>query len=115
MTSHTDQNQHLRESLEILKSKDSVGSLSIYDDYSDEVYQTFRLLSANILEEGAAFGNEPFPGSLLGPSNKDAYLQQDILLLLADFYRNTYDKDFVILSQLHNASDESIPVLPKVN
>jgi len=85
LTSHTDQNQHLRESLEILKSKDSVGSLSIYDDYSDEDYQTFRLLSANILEEGAAFGNEPFPGSLLGPSNKDAYLQQDILLLLADF------------------------------
>src|SRR3989337_4393886 len=70
LTSHTDQNQHLRESLEMLKSKDSVGSLSIYDKYSDEDYQTFRLLSTNILKEGATFGDEPFPGSLLGPSNK---------------------------------------------
>jgi len=37
------------------------------------------------------------------------------LLLLADFYCNTYDKNFVLHSQLHNASDGSIPILPKVN
>ncbi|PKY35281.1 hypothetical protein RhiirB3_455867 [Rhizophagus irregularis] len=86
---------YLQKSLEILKFKDSVRT--------------------NILKEGAAFSNEPFTDSLLGPLNKDAYLQQDILLLLADFYHNIYNKDFVILLQLHNTSDESIPVLPKVN
>ncbi|CAB4479758.1 unnamed protein product [Rhizophagus irregularis] len=85
LTSHADQNQQLRESLEILKLNDSVGSLSMY---SDEDHRTFRLLSANI-EEGAAFGTEPFPGSFLGPSKKDISLQQDILLLLAEFYHNT--------------------------
>jgi hypothetical protein len=111
LTSHADQTRHLQESLGILKSNDSVGSLFIY---TDKDYQTFRLLSANI-EEGVAFGTEPFLGSFLGPSKKDASLQQDILLLLADFYHNTYDKNFITLSHLHNASDESIPVLPKVN
>ncbi|CAB4431775.1 unnamed protein product [Rhizophagus irregularis] len=91
-----------------------VGSLSIYEKYTDDDYQAFRLLSANI-EEGAAFGSEPFPGSFLGPLNKNISLSQDISLLLADFYCNTYNKNFVILSHLHNAPDGSIPVLPKVN
>ena len=62
LTSHVEQNQHLQENLEILKPKNSVGSLSIYDEYSDEEYRTFRLLT-KIEEEGAAYGFEPFPGS----------------------------------------------------
>jgi hypothetical protein len=82
--------------------------------YTDDDYQAFRLLSANI-EEGAAFGSEPFPGSFLGPLHKNISLSQDISLLLANFYCNTYNKNFVILSHLHNAPDGSIPILPKIN
>ncbi|CAI2194535.1 4615_t:CDS:1, partial [Funneliformis geosporum] len=40
--------------LEILKLKDSVGSLSTYEEYPDEEYQTFRLLLTKT-EEGAAY------------------------------------------------------------
>ena len=113
-TTYADQNSQLHESLEILKPKDLVESLSAYNEYSDEEYRAFRLLSANI-EEGAAFGFEPFPGSFLGPLKKDVILQQDFLQLLADFYCNTYNKNFVILSHIYNASDESISVLLIVN
>jgi hypothetical protein len=70
LTSHANQNLHLQESLKFLKPRDSVGSLSIYDNYTDENYKAFRLLSTTI-EEGAAFGFEPFSGSFLGPSKKD--------------------------------------------
>ncbi len=114
LTSHADQNLHLQESLEILKPRDSVGSLSIYDKYTDEDYKAFRLLSTTI-EEGAAFGFETFPGSFLGPSNENVSLPNNILLLLADFYSNAYDRNFVALSHIHNASEDSIPVLPQVN
>ncbi|CAG8673934.1 5106_t:CDS:1, partial [Funneliformis mosseae] len=58
-------NQHFQENLEILKLKDSVRSLSIYDEYSDEEYQIFCLLSTKI--EGAAYGFETFSGSFLDP------------------------------------------------
>ncbi|GBC30749.2 hypothetical protein GLOIN_2v1786147 [Rhizophagus irregularis DAOM 181602=DAOM 197198] len=114
LTSHADQNPHLQEVLIILKPRDSVGSLSMYDEYTDEDYKAFRLLSTTI-EEGAAFGFEIFPGSFLGPSKKDVLLTQDIYLLLTEFYCNVYEKDFVALSHIHNAPEHSIPVLPKVN
>ena len=55
---------HFQENLKILKPKNSVGSLFMYDKYPDEEYQTFCLLSTNI-EEGAAYGFELFPGSFL--------------------------------------------------
>ncbi|CAB5328397.1 unnamed protein product [Rhizophagus irregularis] len=112
LTSHADQNPHLQEVLIILKPRDSVGSLSMYDEYTDEDYKAFRLLSTTI-EEGAAFGFEIFPGSFLGPSKKDVLLTQDIYLLLTEFYCNVYEKDFVALSHIHNAPEHSIPVLPK--
>ncbi|PKY50989.1 hypothetical protein RhiirA4_467785, partial [Rhizophagus irregularis] len=114
LTSYADQNPHLQEVLIILKPRDSVRSLSMYDEYTDEDYKAFRLLSTTI-EEGAAFGFEIFPGSFLGPSKKDVLLTQDIYLLLTEFYCNVYEKDFVALSHIHNASEHSIPVLPKVN
>ena len=91
-----------------------MGSLSIYEQFTSEDYQAFLLLSTRV-EEGAAFGYEPFPGSFLGPSKNDIFLQQDVLPLLAEFYCNTYDKNCVTLSHIHDAPDGSIPILPKVN
>jgi len=114
LTSHTDQNSPLQENLKILRPRDSVGSLSIYDKYTDDDYKEFRLLSTTI-EKGAAFGFEEFPGSFLGPLKKDVLLTQDVYELLTDFYRNVYDKNFVTLSCIHNSSEDSIPVFPKVN
>ncbi|CAI2175264.1 7562_t:CDS:2 [Funneliformis geosporum] len=63
--------------------KDPVRSLFIYNEYPDEEYQTFRLLSTEIEK--------------------------------ADFYCNTYNKDFVILSRIYDAPDSSIPVEPNIN
>jgi len=114
LTSHVKQNQHFQESLGILKSKDSVGSLSVYNEYTDEEYQTFCLLSSTI-EEGAAFGFEPFPGSFLGPLKKDVLMQRDIQCILAEFYCNMYNENFVALSHIHDAPDGSIPVLPTID
>ena len=114
LTSHADQNLYLQESLKFIKPRESVESLSIYSNDTDEDYKAFRLLSTTI-EEGAAFGFETFLGSFLGPLKKNVSLPQDILLLLADFYRNTYSKNFVALSCIHNAPEGSIPVLPKVD
>ncbi|GBC02643.1 hypothetical protein RclHR1_04730004 [Rhizophagus clarus] len=112
MTSYTDENPRLQESLKFIKPKDSVGSLSIYDNYTDEDYKAFCLLSTTI-EEGAAFGFEAFSGYFLSSSKNDVLLPQDVLLLLADFYHNAYDKNFVTLLYIHNASEGSISVLPK--
>ncbi|CAB5358264.1 unnamed protein product [Rhizophagus irregularis] len=112
LTSHADQDLRLQESLEILKPRDSVGSLSIYDKYTDEDYKAFHLLSTTI-EEGAAFGFEAFPGSFLGPSNENVPLPKNVLLLLTEFYCNTYGQNFTALSNIHNAPEGSIPVLPQ--
>ena len=114
LTSCIGQNQNFKESLKILKPKDSVGSLSMYDEYSDEEYRTFRLLSTKI-EEGAAYGSETFPGFFLGPFKKNVILQQEFQQLLAEFYCNTYNKDFVTLLHIHKASESSIPVDPNVD
>jgi hypothetical protein len=114
LTSYANQDPHLRESLEILKPRDLVGSLSIYDKYTDENYKAFRLLSTTI-EEGAAFGFETFPGSFLGPSNENVFLPRDVSLLLAEFYCNTYNQNFVALSNIHNAPEGSIPVFSQVS
>ncbi|CAI2198242.1 6151_t:CDS:1, partial [Funneliformis geosporum] len=94
--------------------KDPVKSFFIYDEYSDEENQTFRLLSTK-MEEDAAYGSESFSGSFLGPLRKNVILQQEIQQLLADFYYNTYNKDFVTLLRIHDASDSSIPVEPNIN
>ncbi|CAB5385246.1 unnamed protein product [Rhizophagus irregularis] len=112
LTSHTDQDLRLQESLEILKPRDSVESLSIYDKYTDEDYKAFRLLSTTI-EEGAAFGFEAFPGSFLGPLNENVSLPKNVLLLLTEFYCNTYGQNFTALSNIHYALEGSIPVLPQ--
>ncbi|EXX61664.1 hypothetical protein GLOIN_2v1775288 [Rhizophagus irregularis DAOM 181602=DAOM 197198] len=114
LTSHADQDLRLQESLEILKLRDFVRSLSIYDKYTDEDYKAFRLLSTTI-EEGAAFGFEAFPGSFLGLLNENVSLPKNVLLLLTEFYCNTYGQNFTALSNIHNALEGSIPVLPQVS
>ncbi len=65
LTSRVEQNQHFQKNLEILKARDSVRGLSIYNEYDDEEYRAFRLLSTT-MEEEAAYGSEPFSGSFLG-------------------------------------------------
>ncbi|CAI2195524.1 15763_t:CDS:2, partial [Funneliformis geosporum] len=90
LTSRDKQNQHFQENLEILKLKDSVRSLSTYDEYPDEEYRTFHLLSTKIAEE-------------------------EFQQLLAEFYCNAYNKEFVTLSRIHKTAESSIPVDPNVN
>ncbi|CAG8713726.1 5058_t:CDS:2, partial [Funneliformis mosseae] len=71
-------------------SKDLSRSLSVYDKYTNEEYQSFHLLSN--IEDYIAFDFKSFPGSFLKPLKRDVILQKDFQQLLAEFYCNTYNK-----------------------
>jgi len=70
LTSHVEQNQHFQKNLEILKARDSVEGLFMYDEHDDEKYRAFYLLST-IMKEGAAYSSESFSGSFLGLLKKN--------------------------------------------
>jgi hypothetical protein len=53
-------NELLCSALEIIKPRKSTGSLAALDDFSGDEYENFIRLS--LIEEGSAFGTEPFPG-----------------------------------------------------
>lgn len=63
----------------------------------------------------AKTGSESFPGTFFNPKKINTNLSKEILDLLVEYYHNAYEKDFVILANIHVANSETIPVLPKVN
>jgi hypothetical protein len=67
------------------------------------------------VEEMAGTGSEPFLGAFLNPKKLNTDLSKEILNLLVKYYSNAYEKDFVILSNIHIASTNAILVLSKVN
>ena len=92
--------------------KKATGSLVVQDEFNERDYQEFLSMSKNI-EESAGAGSEPFPGAFLNPKKVDMNLTEEVIILLAEYYRNAYDKDFVLLSGIHLS--DAIPILPKVN
>jgi hypothetical protein len=71
-------------------------------------------MSRNV-EEMAGTGSELFSGAFLSPKKLNTDLSKEILNLLVEYYSNAYEKDFVILSNIHITSTNAILVLPKVN
>ena len=75
--------------LEILKNRESVGSLSETEFSSDDMHR-FRLNYINI-QESTITGSEPFPGEMLNPSSKNITLSSSMLDLMVEYYMATYE------------------------
>ncbi|CAG8722879.1 713_t:CDS:1, partial [Funneliformis mosseae] len=65
--------------------------------------------------DGAAFSFESFSESFLKPLKRNVIPQKDFQQLLAEFYCNIYNKEFVALLHIHNTLKDSIPVLPNID
>ena len=107
------ENQHLSACLPYIAFKKNVRSLAANDDFDLMKYTEFLSMSKNVKDK-AGVGTELFPGEFLGKA-KGSKLEPDVSELLAEYYRNAYDRSFTILSKIHNASKESIVVRPEVN
>ena len=75
--------------LEILKNRESVGSLSETEFSSDDMHR-FQLNYINI-QESTITGSEPFPGEMLNPSSKNITLSSSMLDLMVEYYMATYE------------------------
>jgi hypothetical protein len=75
--------------LEILKNRESVGSLSETEFSSDDMHR-FRLNYINI-QESTITGSEPFLGEMLNPSSKNITLSSSMLDLMVEYYMATYE------------------------
>ncbi|CAG8667672.1 6785_t:CDS:2, partial [Funneliformis mosseae] len=69
-------------------------------------------MSKNI-EESAGAGSELFPDAFLNLKKVDMNLTKEVIILLAEYYYNTYNKDFVLLLKIHLSN--AILILLKVN
>jgi hypothetical protein len=99
-------NEILCSSLDIIKPKKSVGSLSAHDDFENEDYINFIRLSC--INDESAIGTEPFPGELMNPCY-ETILPKNILDLLVEFYKNLYyDDDFISISSLIGPSNNIV-------
>ena len=98
-------------SLDIIKSKKSTGSLSALDDFESDEYQNFIRLSR--IEDESAIGTEPFPGELMNPC-QETNLPKDILDLLVEYYNNLYDNSFMSISSITASSINCNVVNPRI-
>ena len=104
-------NEILSASLDIIKPKKSVGSLSALDDFESDDYLNFMRLSR--IEDESAIGTEPFPGVLMNPSH-EANLPNNILDLLVEYYDNLYDDHFISISSVTASSGNCVVVDPRI-
>lgn len=103
-------NEALSTTLEIIKPKKSVGSLSALDEFESDEYLNFIRLSR--IEDESASGTEPFPGEFMNPCS-EIDLPNNILDLLVEFYSNLYGDDFISISSIRG-SDTGIVVNSKI-
>lgn len=104
-------NEFLSASLNIIKPKKSVGSLSALDDFESDDYLNFIRLSR--IEDESAIGTEPFPGELMSPCY-ETNLPKNILDLLVEYYDNLYDDNFISISSVTASSRNFIVVNSKI-
>ncbi len=60
-------------------------------------------------------GIEPFLGTFLGLKKMNKDLPDEVVELLADYYYNAYNKEFLSLKNIHTASSNIISVLKRAN
>ena len=113
IVSHAENDNRLSDSLKILKERKSSGSIDISDEFkSQDLFQFYKL--RNLINEGEAFGNEPFPGTFLDPKIENAMLPLNILDLLVEYYNNTViDYQFVKPGDIYTIGQ--ISVSPIIN
>jgi hypothetical protein len=102
---------NLLEALEIIKPRKTVGSLAALDELSGEEYLNYIRLSN--IEKESATGTEIFPGNMMSPTKK-IILKNNILEILVAFYNNSYEENFIPLSQLKNPENNKIIVSPHI-
>ncbi|RHZ44077.1 hypothetical protein Glove_766g1 [Diversispora epigaea] len=77
--------------LEILNTRQSVGSLSEMDQFGHDEMRRFWMYSRTI-QELTISGKEPFPGEMLKPFSENIPLSADgILDLMIAYYNDTYE------------------------
>lgn len=77
--------------LEILNTRQSVGSLSEMDQFSHDEMRRFWMFSRTI-QESTISGKEPFPGEMLKPFSENILLSADgILDLMVAYYNDIYE------------------------
>lgn len=95
----------LNTTLEIIKPKKSVGSLSALDEFESDEYLNFIRLSR--IEDESASGTEPFPGEFMNPCC-ETNLPNNILDLLVEFYSNLYDDNFISISSIRGSDTGTV-------
>ncbi|CAI2193054.1 13893_t:CDS:1, partial [Funneliformis geosporum] len=92
--------------------KETISSLTVQDELDGIDYCEFLSMSKNI-EKIARTSSESFPVTFFNPKRINTDLSKEILDLLVEYYCNAYNKDFVVLSNIHIANLEAIPVFLK--
>lgn len=102
--SHCD-NELLHSSLDIIKPRESTGSLAALDDFESDEYHNFLRLS--LIEDESAFGTETFPGVMMNPC--ETTLSNNILDLLVKFYNSLYDNtNFISISSIRGQGNGTV-------
>ncbi|CAG8554788.1 11629_t:CDS:2, partial [Funneliformis mosseae] len=103
---------HLSNCLPLIILKKATGSLAIQDKFNERDYQEFLSMSKNI-EKSAGAGSEPFPDIFLNLKKVNINLMKEVIILLAKYYHNAYDKDFILLSKIYLS--DTMLILLKIN
>ncbi|CAG8721243.1 3403_t:CDS:1, partial [Funneliformis mosseae] len=111
-SSHIQEHSHLSNCLSLIIPKKATSSLAIQDEFNERDYQEFLFMSKNIKESTRA-GSESFPDAFLNLKKVNINFMEKVIILLAEYYHNVYDKDFVLLSEIHLS--DTILILLKVH
>jgi hypothetical protein len=122
ISNQLDNNPKLTESLKLIQSRPSTGSLAAYDGFEFEELHRF-LDICNLNTNNTITGSESFPGEMLPPNKSEVMLPHDIYKLLVDYYNVAYEMKFVSVAgfvesetfKMRSDSDRPIVVLPDVD
>ena len=111
-------NAKLMNALFLVQPRSTTGSLAAYDGFDfDELYRFMQIFHQNI--DDTITGSEEFLGEMLTPKNR-VLLPNTVYELLVKYYNDTYDWNFVSITDLASGglssenSDQQIVVLPIV-
>src|SRR5271169_4492255 len=76
--------------LELLNNQPSTGSLSETDQFSTDELHRFLMNTYNI-QESVINGSEQFPGELLRPEKLNLIIPNELLNLLVEYYKASYE------------------------
>lgn len=97
-------NLKLINGLELIKARQSLGSLAAYDDFKSKEMLQFRKIFCHELDITIT-GCELFPGQLLTPINETVELPDNIFKLLITYYSEIYgdeNTEFISMKDLIN-------------